>query len=1802
MNGQSYVNLWKQAAQADRNDLPQSKRKVLAQIAKRAEKEKAYGQLLKALLTDSKTAAILSEDSLAPAVERLKQREQETTDLALKAVYQVALSRIYAQSTQLDEDAQSLSKDYAAKAVSHPDVLAATKASLYEPFVIKGADSHLYGDDLLSLVCMETEQMDALHQYYLKTDNRPAQLLSALPSAQGHLSRIDSLISIYQDLPECGEAAIERYHALKQQENVTPRELVAYLDEALGRWGTWKRMNELRNERNGLTSIWFDGELPLRVIPPKQEQTLKLNELRGIRQLTMRIYRVKAEGDIQLNPNAEKDYKTLKPLLQPLAHLTQTKRFEPKPDYERFSDSLTLPGLVPGVYLIEMESQPKSAVSRELYFVSDVRVLRLPLPGNLLRFVVVRASSGQPIAGAQLRLKTGYGNNAAPSTIITCNGRGEYLYASKENPTEVFATAGSDRFCPPSNSYGYFSYRESPSNTEQGQTFTDRALYRPGQTVHACALLYQVKNGYEQQALKDKEVKALLRDANYQVVAEKTLRTDEYGMAQCDFLLPRKGLTGEYHVSFNNYRAYFNVEEYKRPTFEVELPKPEQDYKAGDTLFVGGTAKSYAGVPVQQAHVRYTVERRQAWWWLSYIRYWDAGFYGSSNHQEEIFEGETLTDETGHFEVRMPMVLPEGLGKHTMFYNFIVTAHVTDAAGETHRGELSLPLGNRQTALSLDMPSSILADNTLQPQATFHLRNAAGTDLSEEVSYRIDQGKWLQTHTNAPFSIFLSPLKSGKHLLEAVCMGDTLTHSFVVFGLDDKRPATETNDWFYVSASQFPSDGKPVTLQVGSSDKDVHIVYSIVSGNKVIENGSVKKSNELINRKFGYKEEYGNGLALCFAWVKSGHIYHHSTTILRPLPDKQLRLKWETFRDRLIPGQQEEWRLSVIQPDGKPAHAQMLATLYDKSLDQLREHDWRFTPVTFLPLPSLQWRYHGWGSLSLNGYREPNYLKVPTLKFNSFDHDCFPTRWMHRLTRGVLYAQSVNASSAKKMKVAEIAVGAQKEAIGAFDVAGQDEAAMVADEEADNEEKEPIVGTRQNLQETAFFYPQLTTDSMGIVTLKFTLPESLTTWRFMGLAHTADMMTGLLEGEAVATKTVMIQPNMPRFLRMGDKATITARIINTSEETLEGTVRTELIDPETEQVIASSREQVSLQPNGTQAVTFTCAPKDSWPSLLIARFTVNGETFSDGEQHYLAVMPNRERVTITVPFTQTKPGVKAIDLTKFSSHASHSANKLTFEYTNNPAWLMIQALPSIGHANDNCAICQATAYYANSIGQKILNQNPLAQHVFEAWKHENTQNPTLTSQLEKDEELKDLVLSETPWVMDAQRETEQKQQLSDFFDENLLSNRLNSAANQLKELQNADGSWSWWPGMKGSFFITVQVSEMLVRLNVQNSLLNAQLDNAFGYMDNEMVKLVAEMKRQEKKGIRQTFPSHQALQYLYLTTLDGRRHSAKVSEAQTYLKNLLRRDVKHQTLYEKALAAIILNSPLYIKSLKEYTVYKEDMGRYYDSPRAAYSWRDYRIPTQVAAIEALQRLTPNDSLTIDEMRRWLLQEKRAQAWDTPINSVNAVYAFLSDNSLALLPQEKSILKIDGKPIDTSEATAGIGYVKTAVEANGQQTFTVEKASTGTSWGAVYAQFMQDTKDIEEQAGELSVKREIQVKRTGNGQWAPSDGSCKLGDRVKVRIIIEAKRDLDFVEVIDRRAACMEPAQQLSGYHNGYYCAPKDHATHYFFDMLSKGKHVIETEYYIDRTGHYQTGTCTAQCAYAPDFRGTTRSQTFIVEE
>ena len=1822
--GQTYSALWKKAKEAEDKDLPKTQYEVLQEIVKKATKEKAYGQLLKAELAGASVMAGIAPDSLKPAMERISQRCEDTQDVVLKTVYQTVLYRVYNNNRELEVTPvqPKLTEELCSQ-------LAQVKDETYDPFVIEGVDSKIFDHDMLSVIGYELDDYEPLYNYYRKSGNRQAACVTAAEVYEWDTEKLDSLMEVYGDLPEAGELAISRYYAsyrsMPDKENGNK---IRFIDMALRKWGDWKRMNILRNAEKELTNPQYRVAYDYQVNRPMREMEIQLKDLRNVTSLTMKVYRVKADGDIDVRPNYAEGYKKIKPLLSETPVKVE-RLFLGKQPYEMFEDSLTLEGLPIGVYMLEFSTNPSTEIIRQLYFVTDVYTIAESQPKGVTRYVTVSATTGQPIANAHLRIQEYISYNNYNTSNVRTDAKGEYLYQSKNNNgrCEVFAYTDNDKACPEMNVANRYRYYENDRVIQRTEVFTDRAIYRPGQTVHAAAVIYDVTDGYKHAATQGKQVTFSLRDANRKELKTVTSTTDEYGMCSADFTLPSSGLTGQFYINVNGWNHNFRVEEYKRPTFQVEFPEVKQHYEAGDTVVVKGTARTYAGVPVQGATVEYRVVRRMAYWWWSYWRYYDTGIIGTGNDDYEVFRGEAVTDADGSFTVEMPMIIPES--EHPLFYNFTVMADVTDTAGETHFGQLSLPLGNRKTALSIDIEEQMLLEDN--PTMTFHLRNAAGKDIDASVKFRIDGVKtWQDWPTQKKKELSGMHLKSGKHTVEAICQGDTLKRDFVVFSLDDKRPATETDDWYYLSNNQFANDGKPVTIQVGSSDKDVHIVYSIFTADRLIETGAVDKTNELINRKFTYKEEYGDGIALNFAWVKNGKCFTHTAYIMRPSPDKKLKLQWTTFRDRLTPGQEEEWTLTVKGPDGKPADAMLTATLYDQSLDQLQKHQWSFYPYMHFSTPSVQWTTPSRYPVSMFGSYAWSRMVTRDLVLSHFDGSVFPT-WQRSIRiRGAYKLRTMGGGlpvPQAEMSAPMMAGAVLEEAAVANDAADVDMAlngriagldiktyekksdpsALTGIDDGKEESLDfmPEVQIRENLNETAFFYPQLTTDAEGAIALKFTLPESLTTWRFMGLAHTKDMCYGMLEGEAVAKKDVMIQPNMPRFIREGDEATITARIFNTCDHDISGKATLRLIDPETDKVVYEQTKPFALGAGATTTASYPLSLTDQ-SSLLICQVTAVGEGFSDGEQHYLPLLPSTDRVIVTVPFTQIEPGTKTIDLSQLIP-ADGKGGKLTVEYTNNPAWLMIQALPYIGKPIDDNAISQSASYYANSIGQYIVDQNPKAKTAFDLWQKEEGNETSLMSALEKNQDLKELILNETPWVLDADNEAEQKQRLADFFDTNTMQIRLSSSLEKMKNLQRNDGGWSWWPEMPGSFYMTVAVSEMLVRLNAltgKKTETSAMLDKAFKFMGHEVVDIVKEMKKWEKKGNKPSFPSLKCLQWLYICSLDGRTLPSDVQAANAYLMPLLKKEIKNQSIYEKALTAVILSktdparSKEYVKSLKEYTVYREEMGRYYDTPRAGYSWFDYKIPTQTMAIEALQRLTPDDQQTIQEMQRWLLQSKRTQAWDTPINSVNAVYAFLNGCPLTL-DAANATLTVDTQPLETPKATAGIGYVKApmAVES---KTLTVEKTSEGTSWGAVYAQFTQPTKNIADQSSGLKVTREILMDE--DGKWSKMNGPLAVGNRVVVRITIEADRDYDFVQVVDKRAACLEPVKQLSGYHNGSYCTPRDYSTNYYFDILSKGKHVIETEYYIDRPGTYETGSCTVQCAYAPEFHGTTKSQTLNVKE
>lgn len=1834
MYADSYTTLWKKEAAAREKDLPKTQIEILDKIIAKAEADRSYGHLLKAQVSKMGAWSSISPDSLAPAVRRLEAdaKKAESKDVVLAAVYNSVIGTVYKKRPTLCDDAAARSEAFYSLSLTHPDELARAFATGYSPFVEDGVDSRIFGDDMLHVLGMEAGRYDILHDYYEKVGNRAAACFCALKMIQQnrtgntlrmqkskYLQSIDSLIEKYGDLTVAGELAIERYKFMEASEDATPEDKMNYIDYALVKWGAWPRMNVLRNAVKRLTMPYFNVSIGDQVALPGVPRKVIVASLCNIGELTMTVRRVNVNGDTDLNPADADDYAKLKKLLAPDEPFTQTRRYIGLPPYKIVNDSMQIDGLKNGVYLVEFTTDNISVpVERALLRVSNLMLVTENMPGNNIRLVAVNATTGEPVPGAKIRITSVALRNENNKDVetLTCNADGETLYNRKLDFIQsYYIYTDDDKASPVDQLSGRFFYNESSRSVDYVNLYTDRRIYRPGQTVHLAALAYNYNGETKRSvALSGKAMTLTLRDANYKEVGKQKVVTDGFGMASADFVLPSYCLPGTFSVRCdfgNNGYTSFSVEEYKRPTFDVQFDKLTANYRSGDTVIVKGSAKTYAGVPVQGARVVYTVTRRPSMLWR---------YYGTNEQEVQIASDTIATGSDGTFSIKVPVSLPETMDERpNRYYSFDVSASVTDVAGETHQGETSIPLSDRPTSFDCNLPERVERDSL--KTITFLYRNNAGENIDGDVTFYIDNQKYT-CKANVPAEISSAQLKSMKHRLIAYCGNDTIDREFVVFTMQDKKAVVETHDWFYASADEFNADGRPVYVQLGASDSLLHVFYTVFSGDRVLENGTMTLRDELHTRQFTYKPEYGDGILLNYAWVKGGILYRHSVSLRHPKKDTRLLMKWTTFRDRLTPGQKEEWTLSVTRPDGTPATAQLLATLYDKSLDQLRSHSWSLSMPIYYSLPYTSWIGRNAQIIGIYGEMPLKLFDERYLDFSHFDVQSslglYTVQQVYADNEGlVLKAKPVISQSMRLDEVVTVGSGrpngnSNKKlnitgAVSPITVDGSTVKDISVTLDTGTGQQSQV---RENFNETVFFYPGLTTDKNGNINIKFTLPESITTWKFMGIAHDKDMNSGMLESEVVAQKTLMVLPNVPRFVRSGDKVSISARLFNTSEKDVTGTARLSLLNPEDEKEVYHQTVKYNVKKGETSAVSFTFdMDKIDNDGLLICRVVASGRGYSDGEQHYLAVMPDRELVTNTKAFTWDGAGEHTIDL-KQMFVVNDKDNKLTVEYTDNPAWLILQTLPIIAETNENNALSLAAAYYAGSLGRNIVESVPDFKRVLDLWRQESGDETSLMSSLQKNEELKSVVLSETPWLMDAEKEADQKRLLTGFFDESAMEYRLNDVLTKLKKLQNGDGSFSWWPGMGGNVYMTSTVAEMLVRLNAMigaDKETTGMLTSAIDYLGKKMAVEVENLKKAESKGEKNLRPSELAVTYLYICTLSGQKLTSQRKAEYDYLVNLLSKQNTGLTIAGKANVAVIMSGSGHsdkaaelLRSVKEYSVFNEEMGRYFDTPKAYYSWYDYRIPTQTAVIEALQTITPEDVTTIKEMQRWLLQSKRTQGWDTPLNSVDAVYAFMNGNKddMFTTVTHQPVLKVNGSKLELPKATAGLGYVKTSRTGDNMKTFTVEKTSDGMSWGAVYAQFMQDVTDIAGASEGMTVKREIMK----DGKVLTDGTQLAVGDKIKVRITVTASRDYDFVQIVDKRAACMEPVMQLSGYRGVCYCAQGDNRTGYYFDRMSKGSHIVEAEYYVDRAGTYSTGTCTVQCAYSPEYSARAAAMTISVSE
>ena len=1874
IQAQTYDNLWKELEVLERKDLPQSVISEAMKIYDKAKAEQNVPQMMKAYLTAMQYRSLLTPDSLKVDMNGLEQWASQTGSVEDKAILYSILGEMtmsadvkkglgYLQASLKDKDRLLLvpveklrsmvrvgeaSKRYfrdnlynllarrAIQIMQQYRWQAAAKANQTNSLPADMTDMDKFvtyqfvpvSDCDLTAAVMQAYQ-SLLKAYDTETE-REGWLLTAVDALNylyrnfsGNFSNdvcqqeLRKWIHTYPAVKTVPEAYLALAQFLQYQNNQVER--LRIVREGIAGYPRYEGINQLKNIEKEILNASLSLEIATAY--PGEQQSVKVN-YKNLTGITLQLYKVNLPVTSAVLQNRTTHFESKYARLQREEHFS----LKPTTDYLNIDTTLTIQAPQAGIYFLKAVPDGKKGVSDgTLMNVTALKTIYRPLPDGTLELVVVDAVSGQPVSEAEVTIYTEKGGGYSPQQTYQADKQGTLkLDFLNSNKYWYNAHTAADNAMPILNLWKNDYYYKESKKKEVLQLFTDRSIYRPGQTVYVSGLAYEMEKD-STHVLADKKYTVSLYDANNNETGKVEVWTNGFGSFSGQFVLPSPCLTGYFSLRAADTSVSFKVEEYKRPTFDVTFEPVKVEYQVGDSIEVAGMAKTFAGAPVQNARVHYNISRSYAWFWR---------FMGRGSAR---WEGEAMTDADGKFTVPVHFEIDSDRRESPLwYYTYNIQADVTDGAGETQQANLSLPLGSTSMVLNMDnLPDNWVKEKKLEIKLT--AMNLSGEPVDTLVTYQVvemekqkdgqeKEGRKVLTGTVEANKSFIPEaiyaLPSGNYRLKLSAKDTqgrecTASKNFLLFSLNDKRPPFVITDWFYQDGLEFDA-ASPATIYIGSSEKNVYLLYDVFAGNKRLESKRIQLSESVISFRFPYKKEYGDGILVSMAFVKDGRLYSHNARIMKPAPEKKLQLKWTTFRDKLRPGQQEEWKLTVLYPDGRPAEAEMLATMYDASLDKIYSaHKLDFGVDFHYVVPLTYWNT----SYMRNAYL---YVDFPLKRFRAvpleYSELIIPsTGRMEAVVvgygggspratlTGALKIRGRSAANAVMNQEAVTDMVLQEEMV---ETSAQEKAEMGSSEEL---AETGDIQIRENFAETAFFYPQLRTNETGEVSISFVLPESLTRWKFMGLAHTRNVDYGKIEATATASKEFMLQPNMPRFVRVGDKANIAASLMNLSDKGVKGTVRMELFNPETEKVFYSQKQKFDMKGGETGHVNFAFEVSDKY-AVMACRMVADGDTFSDGEQRYIPVLTDKQWVTETVPLNVNGEGVHTFSLENlFNKHSkTASEQRLTVEFTAHPAWYAVQALPVVANPQNEDALSWATAYYAHSLAACIVKENPRIKQVFDSWKAQGGTKETFMSNLQKNQELKNILLAETPWLTEATNEAEQKQRIATLFDLNTMNSGLAVSVEKLRELQNGDGAWSWYKGMQGSRYVTTQVMEMLVRLNAltpqdADSRMQPMIQKGFEYLGKQAAEEYKSMKEAEKKGAVGIRPSEQVLRYLYICALDGK---APVDEkVNRYFIDKLSGEGKELTIYGKALGAIILQqagkvaeAKLFMQSLMEYSVVTDEMGRYFDTPKARYSWFSYKIPTEVAAMEAIQRIT-KDTKAIDEMKRWLLKQKQTQTWETPIATADAVYVLMATGTSDLLANTGGVEITLGKEVIRTPADDAIGYIKKMMSGDVMniKKIRVDKEGAGMGWGAVYAQYLESMDQISGQGNGLSVSRQLYKGDEALNESAP----LKVGDKITVRLTIKADRDMDFVQIKDDRAACMEPLQAVSGFRwsngLGYYQATKDASTQFFIDQMRKGTYVIEYQVYVNRTGEYQAGIATVQSAYAPEFGGHTGGYRVMVE-
>lgn len=1880
---QSYDELWEQTRKAAGNDLPASALENVRQIRQKAVAEKNDAQLLKAVLMERIYGGEISPDSATAVVGQMEQALSEETRPVVKALWHSALAQVYepahrwrfSSEVEYEENLQK-SRNHFEASLTDCEALAGAKTHDWLPLFVEGGGSKYFNGDLLhvlfntyaeSVSVAETRKQEmraSLISLYQRLGNAEATLLLTLDSLE--LKRQECVVReplwknalyreyealaktyekcplcvrVYEEMTKFADCYNDESHCAYENDSL----LLNVARNGIEFYGTKKGDDPAALLRNFISSkeqpsATFWGFSQTYMPGVADSVALHVRNLEHLKLRVMKLSDSRAESDGW-------NEKQIKRLVGTARKQAQTVNYDinyaPAYIWQDIVEPFTAPS-EPGVYYAELLIDNK-VCDHLIFSVSALRPIVFSAQGDKCRIVVVDSRTGQPVPNVKI---TAYSNHPKRQMKAwTTDESGQVLVEADNSrrSLDYYASTATDKSSQSFSLPYYGYYRREDSSKQRAATvvnlFTDRAIYRPGQTVQFSGTVF-TRQGDDFRAENGWEAKVTLYNVNRKTVDTLLVKTDAFGTFNGAFTLPAAVLPGNFKLEAGNGSAsgskYFKVEEYKRPTFTAETQPVTSAYALGDTVQVEGVANTYSGVPVAGAKVKYTVDRGR-WYWR--------------DNDTWTQTGETVTDNEGKFTI--PVVLQandlEREPYHTNWFYYTANYTVTAENGETAEGSATLHAAAWKTRIDLKMDKKLCKEHL--PEINIRQLNAADANVDGEGLYEIlpaDSEKDAEAllrgnfRFGKPFAIEgLKNLPSGRYMLQArpAIPNSENNHyedaqkDFALFYLFSETDTSlkdalleegweETFTLFTYSRESVEKDS--TFIMIGTPEKDAVLFYDLLANGKTVESRRIALSDSIFHLNLAYKPEYGDGAKAFFALVRKDTLYTFEASVQKPEPDKRLELCWSSFRSRLVPGQAEEWTLKVVRPDGTPADALVMAGMYDASLDAFAKNRWTFDGIFFnryLPHANWSWTnprsYHG---LSLSGTKEVKYHSVP---------DRILTQWRGELFNydyGYGWGGSVNGlgvSGPRKMRAYAAAV--QNATCDAFDsstaetfAASPVEAKMAVMEDAADEAGS--AGTtaatpRTNFAETAFFQPALRTNAQGEVTIAFTLPESMTTWNFSALAHDAAMNNGRLDTTLVARKEFMVEPALPRFVRHGDKTMLPVKVTNLSEKKVEATLTLTLEDALHEGLYILKEQQPLSLAAGESKVVSVPFEATTDCAVLICRATATGGGFSDGEEHYLPVLSDLVEVTRTLPFSMTEKGRYTFKTDTLFNLPTATNRALTVELSSNALWYAVTALPVLaGNASCLSATEWATRYYALTLGQYVAEKNPAIRKLAEG----SSAEVTALSKLNLEG-----ITDETPWLRNAEANKERTEALKNLFDAELSAAYKATAIDKLKDLQQSDGSWSWYPGMPGNNYITVDVATLLARLQLlaDDKEASSLLQKAFSYLRKEVAQQVAEMKKEEKRLKTELQPSELQMRYLYLRSLLGE----KPDDGANFLLDRAERLRKEFTMYGKALSAVVLAkagredaAQLNLQSLMEHTVSSQEMGRWFDTDRAQWSWRSYRIPTQCAAIEALQHFGKKDECAA--LRLWLLQSKRTQMWETSSATADAVFTLLNERddstTIGQLGETKSLyytLK-KGKEIvgfnakSQTETPQTVGYFKhtysdaPAVEATQLQ---VRKEKDGLSWGSLYATFTVPASEVLTEGKGLGISRRFERQEGTEWKQLTEGTMLRQGDRVRQVFTLTADRDYDFVSLSASRPACLEPVRALSGYqwNDGLsaYRAVHDDRTQYFIEKMRKGTHLFTEELFVDRAGTYTTGTAKIACVFAPEFQGTAASQSLTTE-